>query len=83
MREVTKAAMVNLLPALFWTLSAISAGLCVLTAAVPKWLERFVGITPDAGDGSSEWGLALTLLVAALGSAALALRARRCIVAPH
>jgi hypothetical protein len=54
------------LPARFWTeaaLGLVSAALLALTLAVPDWIELLFGLAPDAGDGSAEWGLALTLAV--------------------
>lgn len=37
----------------------------IVTAAVPRWIEA-LGLEPDGGDGSAEWGL-----VVALGAAAV------------
>jgi hypothetical protein len=62
------------IPALSFVLSAVSPGLGALTATVPQWLERVAGIKPDGGDGSVEWGLMLSLLIASLSFATLARR---------
>ena len=47
-------------------LGAASAALLALTLAIPNWIERFFGFEPDGGDGSAEWGLAISLAVATL-----------------
>lgn len=47
-------------------LGAVSAALLALTLAVPNWIERFFGFEPDGGDGSAEWGLAISLALATL-----------------
>jgi hypothetical protein len=39
----------------------ISVVLLALTVLMPNWIERLFGPTPDAGDGSTEWSLALSL----------------------
>ncbi|MEZ5670470.1 MAG: ABC transporter permease [Alphaproteobacteria bacterium] len=60
-----------------WTeffLGALSGAALLLTLAEPDWLERFFGLAPDAGDGSTEWGLAIALAVATV---VLLLDARR------
>jgi hypothetical protein len=52
------------LPQRFWVETAtglISAVLLALTVLMPDWIERLFGSTPDAGDGSTEWRLALSL----------------------
>lgn len=52
------------LPQRFWVETAIgliSASLFALTVLMPDWIERLFGSTPDAGDGSTEWRLALSL----------------------
>ncbi|WP_020658679.1 hypothetical protein [Amycolatopsis benzoatilytica] len=36
-------------------LAALSAVVLVLTLAVPDWIERTVGVSPDAGSGETEW----------------------------
>jgi hypothetical protein len=41
-------------------LGLISATLLVLTILLPDWMEVLFGFAPDAGDGSAEWGLALS-----------------------
>ena len=69
--------MPNPIPALFSMLAIVNGGLCLLAVAAPQWLERAVGLSPDGGDGSMEWALALSTLVGSLGFAALARRSRR------
>jgi hypothetical protein len=56
------------------TLAAVSACALGLTLAWPQWIEDVFGFEPDGGDGSSEWGLALTLAIATLASFAAAMR---------
>ena len=54
----------NQLPQRFWVETAmglISAVLLALTVLMPDWIELLFGSTPDAGDGSTEWRLALSL----------------------
>jgi hypothetical protein len=62
------------LPRLFWiefALMVASAGFLVLTIVWPQWIETFLGLTPDDGDGSSEWGITLSLVVATVTLVAL------------
>lgn len=47
-------------------LGVVSAALLALTLAIPNWIERFLGFEPDGGDGSAEWGLAISLALATL-----------------
>jgi hypothetical protein len=47
-------------------LGVASAALLALTLASPNWIERFFGFEPDGGDGSAEWGLAISLAIATL-----------------
>jgi hypothetical protein len=57
-------SMQNRLPAKIWVeiaLGMISASLLALTILLPDWMEVLFGLAPDAGDGSTEWGLALSL----------------------
>lgn len=56
------------------TLAALLSVLTVSTALWPVWLESLVGLSPDAGDGSTEWWLVAVLAVSA---ALAALAARR------
>lgn len=54
------------LQARFWAeiaLAFISAACLALTAVWPRWMEDVVGLEPDGGDGSTEWGWALALSV--------------------
>ena len=69
--------MPNPLPALCSVLAVVSSALCVVTATMPQWLERFFGINSDAGDGFAEWGLTLSLFIAAASFATLATRTWR------
>jgi hypothetical protein len=39
----------------------ISAMVLALTVLMPDWIERLFGSAPDAGDGTTEWTLALSL----------------------
>ena len=57
------------LPLRFWveaSLGAASAAVFALTLVWPDWIERSVGLAPDAGDGSTEWGWAVALAVVTL-----------------
>jgi uncharacterized membrane protein YccC len=57
------------LPTRFWVeigLALFSATLLALTLVMPDWLEVLFGLAPDAGDGSVEWGMAITLAIATL-----------------
>ena len=44
----------------------LSALVFAATMVWPDWIERLVGVEPDAGDGSAEWGWAIAFAVAAL-----------------
>jgi hypothetical protein len=51
----------------FWVeaaLAVISAACLALTLAWPQWIEGVIGLEPDGGDGSAEWGWTLALGVA-------------------
>jgi hypothetical protein len=55
--------MQNRLLTRFWVemvLGLMSAALLTLMIVVPDWIEVLFGLAPDAGDGSAEWGLALS-----------------------
>ena len=68
------------LPVLFWfelALSVLSAISFILTVMRPQWIETFFGFEPDGGDGSSEWGITLSLFVATIILAALTRRTWR------
>jgi len=68
------------LSAAFWTelaFSIISALLTALTLAWPDWIEGIFEVAPDAGTGSSEWGIALAFTVVTLMLAALTRRTWR------
>ena len=54
------------LPPVFWIklgLTIVSAMFLALTVIWPQWIERFLAMEPDGGDGSSEWGITLSLVV--------------------
>jgi len=60
--------------AAFWvelSLSVISAALTVLTFAWPDWIEGIFDVDPDAGTGSSEWGITLAFVAVTLALTAL------------
>jgi hypothetical protein len=38
----------------------MSASFLALTILLPDWMEVLFTVAPDAGDGSAEWGLALS-----------------------
>ena len=44
----------------------VSALALVMTLTMPDWIERIFGLEPDDGDGSTEWGLAISLAIATL-----------------
>jgi hypothetical protein len=48
-------------------LAALFAGLAIVTAFWPTWMETVLRIDPDGGDGSAEW-----LVVGLLGAASIA-----------
>ena len=53
----------------FWVevaFGALSAALLASTLVWPDWIERLFAIAPDGGDGSAEWGWAITLSVVTL-----------------
>jgi hypothetical protein len=63
--------------AAFWiesSLAVSSASACALTVVLPNWIEQLFDFSPDANDGSSEWGLVITLAIMATAFAALASR---------
>lgn len=53
-------------------LALIGAALTVLTLTTPAWIEVVLPLDPDGGDGSVEWGLTASLLVATVLCAVLA-----------
>jgi hypothetical protein len=62
---------------IFWIelgLSALSALSLALTLLWPQWIELFLGVDPDGGDGSDEWGITLGLAIATITLLALARR---------
>jgi hypothetical protein len=46
-------------------LAIVFAVATVVTAIVPQWIEA-LGLEPDGGDGSAEWGIVVVLGVLAL-----------------
>jgi hypothetical protein len=59
----------NRLPSSIWVefvLGLISTALLGLTILFPDWIEVLSGLAPDTGDGSTEWGLALSLATVSL-----------------
>ena len=48
----------------FWievALAGFSTASLALTAVWPQWIEHLLGLEPDGGDGSAEWGWVLAL----------------------
>jgi hypothetical protein len=63
------------LPTRFWievALGLASAALTALTIVWPDWIERLFGFEPDGGDGSTEWGFALSLVIVTIMFSTLA-----------
>jgi hypothetical protein len=61
----------------FWAelgFGAFSALALVLTAAWPDWIEAALGVDPDGGDGSLEWGIVGLLALCAVITPLLARR---------
>ena len=59
----------------FWfevALAVVSLVLCIITFAIPDWIERLGGEGGDAGSGGTERAFALVFLVAAAVFAAMA-----------
>jgi len=53
----------------FWiemALGVLSAIVLVLTLTTPDWIEHVLDLAPDGGNGSTEWGLAISLAFAML-----------------
>jgi len=46
-------------------LGVMSALVLLLTLTVLDWMERIFGLEPDGGSGRTEWGWAMSLVVAA------------------
>ena len=54
------------LPVLFWielVLSVLSAISLALSLVNPQWIETLFEVSPDAGDGSTEWGWTIGFLI--------------------
>ena len=47
-------------------LGAASAAVLALTLVWPDWIEQGLGLAPDGGDGSAEWGWAVALAAATM-----------------
>lgn len=58
-------------------LSLLSLALMILTAAMPDWIEHFLGVDPDGGSGWAEKLVPVGLAVLAVISGADAIRAWR------
>jgi hypothetical protein len=53
----------------FWVeaaLAVVGGALGLLTVVWRDWIEAILGVEPDGGDGSLEWGIATLLLAASL-----------------
>ena len=55
----------------------ISAGLTVLAAIVPVWIEEVTGLEPDGGNGELEWLLAVVFGLVSIVFGVLCYRTRR------
>jgi hypothetical protein len=51
-------------------LTVVLAGITVLTAIVPDWVEEVFGVDPDGRSGAAEWTLVLVLAVLTVATAA-------------
>ena len=47
-------------------LGRAGVALLALTLVLPDWIEKLFGLAPDVGDGSVEWGMALTFVILAI-----------------
>lgn len=67
----------SLVRAARWKVESVLASMFALaalvTAVFPRWIEA-LGLEPDGGDGSAEWGVVALLAVAAVITAALSRR---------
>jgi hypothetical protein len=59
------------------TIAVLCAALALLSALWPEWIESLLGLAPDGGDGSAEWGVVVAFGLASLVSGALARLQRR------
>jgi hypothetical protein len=55
-------------------LSVLFAGMAILTAFWPDWIETVLRVDPDGGNGSAEWLVVILLGVAAIAAFILARR---------
>jgi len=58
-------------------LAVLSTAALVLTAVMPNWIEQVFDVSPDAGNGETEWGLVTVLVVATAAFVVLAWRDHR------
>ena len=62
----------------YWTASALSVLLLVVTVVDPQWIERWFDEAPDGGDGSAErWIVGACFAALTLATAWLARREQR------
>lgn len=57
--------------------AVISAGLTLLAAVVPVWIEEFTGLEPDGGNGELEWLLAVVFGLVSVVFGVLCYRTRQ------
>jgi hypothetical protein len=55
----------------------VSAGLAVLAALVPRWIEEVTGLEPDGGNGELEWLLPVVFGVVSIVFGVLTYRSRQ------
>ena len=64
-------------PRIETALSVVFAGLAIITAFWPDWIETVFRVDPDGGDGAAEWLVVAVLGVAAIAAFVLARRGYR------
>lgn len=57
--------------------AVISAGLTLLAAIVPVWIEEVTGLEPDGGNGELEWLLAVAFGLVSIVFGVLCYRTRQ------
>ena len=62
-------------------LAVAFAGLAMMTAIWPTWIENLTGLEPDKGGGETEWGFVAILGIVSLVTAIAARRQYRRIAA--